>query len=102
MKTFSARSSAVFASPGRTTVNRFRKRSSPEARGCSVMLSLHPMENVADDRPARRARRGILSENPVLVRRVERAVLSLQRYPRVHEGRERLVAFTNRIGERHT
>src|SRR5687768_12470933 len=99
--TLSARSRAVFASPGRTTVNRLRRRSRRDVLASPVMLSLHPMENVSDDRPARLARRRTLPQDPVLVRRVERAVLALQGNPGVHERGQPLIAFTDRIRERH-
>src|SRR4030095_12647589 len=43
-----------------------------------VCDSLHPVEDVANDGPARLTRRGILPEYPVLFRSVQRAVLPLQ------------------------
>src|SRR5436190_21954002 len=96
-KTFRPSSSAVLASPGRTTVSRLRKRSRLVVRDGSVMESLHPVQYVADDRPARLARGGVLSKNPVLIGGIERAVFPLQRNPGIHERRPVRIAFTDGI-----
>ena len=55
------------------------------------------MQDVTNDGPAWLAGRGVLAQDPVLVDRVERAVLPLQSYPGVDEAGKPLFEVLNTV-----
>src|SRR5262249_29234449 len=71
----------------------------PNAGGMGC--SLHPMEDVADDRPPRRPWRALLPQNPVREQLVDRAVPALQVDPGVDHRCHGGVAAGNDVRERH-
>src|SRR5262245_41035506 len=65
------------------------------------MISFDPMQHVAHNRPTRFARRGLLTQYPMAVERVDGAIAALQFDPSIDESEPILIAPGYRIGERN-
>src|SRR4051812_23295851 len=64
-------------------------------------LSLHPVQDVAQHRPARRLRRAVLPEDPVREQLIDRAVPAFQLDPGIDHRRHGTVAAGNRVRQRY-
>ena len=62
--------------------------------------SLYPVQDIADDRPARWRGHGVLAENPVVVQRWNGLVFFLELDPEIDEVDQFLVAVGHGIGRR--
>ena len=76
-------------------------RQACRVRSSDTPRSLHPMQDVPDDRPARRFGHRMLPQNPVVVQQRNRPVVLLQREPELQKVGQVPLPTGQRVGQRH-